>query len=132
MKSLFSILLSLLIFSSCGNEVKKSNNGIPGIKFSKTEFDFGTIQMGEKVTYDFVFENVGDGDLLITKVDSDCGCTVVNYKMESIAPGEKSSITAEFDSSGLPGFQLKKINVFSNAGEPVVLTVSAFVDYELN
>ncbi|NJO90028.1 MAG: DUF1573 domain-containing protein [Chloroflexia bacterium] len=80
----------------------------------------------------FVFENKGKGELLITKVDSDCGCTVADFETKAIKSGEKSTISAVFDSNGLPGFQIKKITVFSNASEPVVLTISAVVDFELD
>ena len=132
MKNYFFILFLAVFAVFCDSEVEKSALGKPVIEFTKTEFDFGTIKMGEKVTFDFLFKNTGEGDLLITKVDSDCGCTVANYQAVAVKPGEKSSIAAIFDSNGLPGFQLKKIKVFSNAGEPVILTVSAVVDYELD
>ncbi len=132
MKNYYVILILAAFAFACSSKEEKSASGKPVIEFVKDEFDFGTIQMGEKVTCDFIFKNKGTGELLITKVDSDCGCTVANYKTRAIKPGEKSSIEVVFDSNGLPGFQLKKISVFSNAGEPVVLTVSAAVDYELN
>jgi hypothetical protein len=132
LKNYIAILLWGIFLVSCTNQEENSSSGTPDIKFLKTEFDFGTIQMGEKVTCDFVFENQGDGDLLINKVDSDCGCAIANYETKAIKPGEKSSITAVFDSNGLPGFQMKKITVFSNAGGPIELIISAVVDFELS
>ncbi len=134
MKNYIAILLLSILAVACASDEDNSGSrsGTPEIKFLKTEFDFGTIQMGEKVTCDFVFDNQGDGDLLINKVDSDCGCTIANFETMAIKPGEKSSIVVVFDSNGLPGFQLKKITVFSNAGEPIELTISAVVDFELN
>lgn len=132
MKNYFIILFLVVLAIACGNSVENSDTGTPAIEFAKSEFDFGTIKMGERVTCDFIFENTGTGDLLISKVDADCGCTIANFKTDAIKPGEKSTIEATFDSNGLPGFQLKKLSVYSNAGEPIVLTVSAVVDYELN
>ena len=126
------VIISIFLLLACTNKKDETNKGLPSIKFSSTEFDFGTIQMGEMVTCDFAYENTGNGDLIITKVDSDCGCTIANFATKAIKPGEKSSIEAIFDSNGLPGFQIKKITVHSNAGKPVILTVSAVVDFELN
>ena len=122
----------MVVFFSCSDQDKQNNGGSPVIKFYQNEFDFGFIQMGEKVTHDFLFINTGDGDLYINKVVSDCGCTIANYKRDAIGPGEQSSLETVFDSNGLPGFQLKKIVVHSNAGDSITLIVSAVVDYELD
>jgi len=128
-----TLILFVAIFTiACANEPKGNSEGTPVIDFYQNEFDFGTIQMGEKVAHDFMFKNIGDGDLYIENVVSDCGCTVVDFKRRAISPGEESSIEAVFDSNGLPGFQLKKITIYSNAGDSVLLTVAAVVDYELD
>ena len=77
----------MVVFFSCSDQDKQNNGGSPVIKFYQNEFDFGFIQMGEKVTHDFLFINTGDGDLYINKVVSDCGCTIANYKEMQLDQG---------------------------------------------
>ena len=128
----FSLSLLTLIITGC-YEVKESREtGVPVLEIDKTDFDFGLIQMGEKVVHRFVFKNKGTGDLVIKNVDSDCGCTAVDYEKNNISPGKESYIEVEFDSEGLPGSQIKKMLVKSNANDSVlILTVSANVNYDM-
>ena len=46
------------------------------ITFEHLEFDFGTIEQGEKVTHTFKFKNTGTESLLIFEARGSCGCTV--------------------------------------------------------
>ncbi len=77
-------------------------------------FDFGTIQQGESTEHTFVISNVGKSDLIIRKVKASCGCTAVKPEKEVIAPGEKTSIKATFNSRGKSGRQNKSITVITN------------------
>ncbi len=98
-------------FSKLTEEQKKN---APKIVASETEYNFGTIAQGEKVKHDFVIKNEGKSDLLIRKVSATCGCTVVNVANKSLKPGESTSISAEFNSSGRSGSQSKAITIISN------------------
>lgn len=126
----FLCIVALLV--ACGQNNEQVRKGSPDIKFEKTEFDFGTILMGEKVSHRFNFMNVGQGDLYIQKVISDCGCTVVDFEKKAIPPGKESYIEALFDSGGMPGLQIKNLFVYANVSDSVItLTLSASVDYSL-
>ena len=48
-------------------------------KFEKETHDFGKIAQGKPVSVDFVFTNVGEEPLIISNVESTCGCTVPKY-----------------------------------------------------
>jgi len=88
----------------------------PKITFEKEEYDFGTIAIGEKVSYSYNFKNTGDAPLLIADVKPSCGCTSLkDWPKDPIAPGESGKITIEFNSSGFPGAISKTIAVNSNA-----------------
>ena len=77
--------------------------------------DFGTVAKGAKVNIDYQFENTGDKPLFITSVRPTCGCTVADYTKTAVLPGEKGSVTAEFDSNhGAVGNIRKSIIVSSN------------------
>ncbi|MGB3618462.1 MAG: DUF1573 domain-containing protein [Catalinimonas sp.] len=86
------------------------------IQFEEKSHDFGDIKQGEVVTYTFNFENVGKAPLVLSNVQTTCGCTATDWPRDPIMPGAKSSITARFNSTGKMGRQNKVITVISNAG----------------
>ena len=86
----------------------------PKIVFEQTEYDFGTIKQGDKVTYQYKFKNEGKSDLIIRKVKATCGCTVPNPEKMVIKPGEESFIKATFNSAGKKGHQSKPITITTN------------------
>lgn len=77
-------------------------------------FNFGKIDQKSKVEHDFVFKNVGKSDLILRKIKSSCGCTVVSPKDKVIKPGKSSSIKAIFSSGTRKGMQNKSITIFTN------------------
>lgn len=87
---------------------------LPVIEFKVKEYDFGKLIQGEKVTYSFKFKNTGDSDLIISQVNTSCGCTVPDFTRDPIKPGEEERIKVSFDSKGRNGFQNKVITVLTN------------------
>lgn len=109
-------------------ENKKVNTYNAVINFENTEYDFGDIMEGEKVSYSFKFTNVGKDDLVITSVSSTCGCTVTDFPKDPIKPGENGTIEVNFNSSGRSGKQVKVITVATNANpSEIQLTIKANV-----
>ena len=131
MTKYFFILISVLFITSCGNNDSKLpadmvNNPVsatgldkdvkmPQISFKKTEHDFGKVIQGEVVSYGFKFTNTGQSDLLIANVSTSCGCTVSEYPVDPIKPGDTKVVEAKFDSRSRIGFQNKRITVLTNA-----------------
>lgn len=121
---------ALLLFAACGsgnNDVDTSliNNPntasgvdkdakMPIIKFEKEQHDFGRLSKGEVVSYSFKFTNTGNADLIISRCDASCGCTIADYPRHRIAPGESGYITVSFRSAGLSGMQIKEVTVAAN------------------
>jgi hypothetical protein len=52
------------------SKVDAAGTGQPRIAFDQKNFDFGTVEAGEKVEHIYTFRNTGDGTLLIHKVRS--------------------------------------------------------------
>lgn len=85
--------------------------------FTDTIHDFGDLQDGEIVTYDFEYENVGKKEILITKAKGSCGCTVPEWDKAPIPPGGKGTMKVTFNSKGRPGYNEKKV-LITTSGLP--------------
>ena len=86
--------------------------------FEETEFDFGTITDGEKVSHTFAFTNDGDEPLILSNAKGSCGCTVPVWPREPIAPGESGEVTVEFNSKNKKGKRNQKVTITANTNPP--------------
>lgn len=96
-------------------ENEKINLDGPYIAFAQPVFDFKEIYQGDKVEHIFEFENTGNKPLIISNVQTTCGCTVPAWPKEAIAPGKKQQIKVVFNSRGKMSKQNKVITIISNA-----------------
>jgi len=143
-KCLFAAILALGLLAACNGNQKeeklstdlvtnpksasKPSEKQPIISFDKTEHDFGTILQGEVVTYSFHFTNSGSMPLIISNVNTSCGCTVGDFSRAPIEPGKEGFIKATYDSKGHQGFQSRSLTVVSNTNpNQTVLRLKATV-----
>ncbi|MEQ8520093.1 MAG: DUF1573 domain-containing protein [Cytophagales bacterium] len=125
MKKVFALALILTVFQFAKAQKlemeaePKAEKGVPVLAFAEEAYDFGDINQGDKVTHVFKFKNEGSVPLLISNVQTTCGCTVPEWPKTPIPPGAESEIKATFNSSGKMGQQNKVITIHSNASEPV-------------
>lgn len=84
------------------------------IEWTDTEFDFGEIDQGEKVSHVYTFTNTSEEMLILTNAKGSCGCTVPEWPKDPIAPGETASIVVQFDSNGKRNKQNKKVTITAN------------------
>lgn len=136
------ILFVAIIFAlfSCAEKKSVKNSGTVNqinaaeqsaqIEFDEEMHDFGLIKSGEILAYSFVFSNKGESDLIINKVEADCGCLKLNFPEEPIKTGEKALIEVEFNSAGMFGKQLKTVEIQSNSKETKHLIIFAEVENE--
>lgn len=88
----------------------------PVMKFLKTSHDFGTIkEEGGKAAVDFEVTNTGNAPLIITRVQTSCGCTASFWTKEPIAPNGKGIVSITYDPTNRPGEFSQLVTVFSNA-----------------
>ncbi len=134
---LFLVMLFAFIFiSSCkevGSEKIKENtsskwihnpqtldsanlkkNYLPKMSFKNKVHDFNTVYEGEKVEHKFSFTNTGNSELIISSVNTSCGCTISDYPKKPLMPAESSFIKVIFDSKNKKGFFHKAIEVKAN------------------
>lgn len=84
------------------------------IELKEKNKDFGNITEGEKVSHTFHFKNTGSNNLIISKVETGCGCTAADYGKAPIPPGKDGKIEVVFNSAGRYGKQYKEISIFAN------------------
>jgi len=93
--------------------------GISGqeFKFEKEIINYGKIKKGDDGNRIFEFTNIGNAPIIIKEIKTSCDCAIPNKPNRPIMPGEKSTLTVEYDTSKIGGFS-KEIIIFSNANEP--------------
>ena len=105
------LLLTFLSIMAFGN----AQTG-PKIEFSDKDntIDYGTISKdSDNGIRSFEFKNTGDAPLVITNVQSTCGCTAPSFPKEPIPPGKSGKIDVKYNMN--PGAIRKTITVESNA-----------------
>ena len=97
-------------------------------KFEKELIDYGKIALNSNGERVFVFTNIGTQPLIITNIQSSCGCTVPKKPEKPIMPGEKGEIKVSYDTKRMGGFS-KQITIFSNAKEATkVIRIKGIVE----
>jgi hypothetical protein len=124
MKKLTIVLVAFITLATITSCRKKGipNAGLPAsilkdtttIEFAETEFNFGKIKQGEKVTHIFKFKNAGQHDLIIANAYGSCGCTVPEYPKEPLKPGAEGEIKVTFNSEGKQGEMHKNVTLQAN------------------
>lgn len=107
---------------------KAQSHPMTSLALSENHYNFGDVKKGGKVSHVYEVTNTGDNPLIISQVKPACGCTAPQYTNTPILPGQKGSVTLEFDSSSFDGLQNKQAEVYANVEQaPIVLTFSANV-----
>jgi Protein of unknown function (DUF1573) len=89
--------------------------------------DFGNIQQGRPVTYEFAIVNKSKTDTLkLEDVHASCGCTTPVWKKEPVAPGASSVITVGYNAYAEGPFE-KTVTIAYNGGQNKVLQIKGTV-----
>jgi len=115
MKKIISFLVLAISFVGLTSMIIQNK---AEFKFEQETHDFGKIPQGTPVSYEFSFTNTGSEPLIISKVESTCGCTVPEYTKTPIKPGDKGTIKVTFDAAAAMPFS-KMVTIRSNAKTPV-------------
>ncbi len=98
------------------------------LEVDQQDFDFQSIYRGDEARHQFELTNGGDVELQITNIRSSCGCTVPSVEKRKLAPGEKTSLTAVFNSDRFRGSVTKHIYVYSNDDKNPITKLSIHAD----
>lgn len=100
-----AFLLGAYIFSNA-QEIKITN-------YENNTVDYGNVNKGSNGKRIIKIQNVGDKPLIISNINTSCGCTVPQWTTEPIAPGKKGEITVTYNTSNLGRFS-RTITISSN------------------
>ena len=114
------IFIGILSFSINAQEKtaeKAVDPNAPVIEFQEDVIDYGKIEQKSDGKRVFTFTNTGKSPLIISRIQSSCGCTVPKKPTEPIMPGKTGEIEVKYDTNRLNGFS-KTLTVYSNATIP--------------
>ncbi|MGJ8733274.1 MAG: DUF1573 domain-containing protein [Cellulophaga sp.] len=113
MKKIVLVLFVGLLAFNLSAQDKKAK-----IEFKTETVDYGKVERGGNGVRVFEFTNTGDAPLIISKVNSSCGCTIPKKPKEPIMPGKTGLIEVKYDTKRPAGPIRKAITVISNAETP--------------
>jgi hypothetical protein len=112
-------------------EAKEANERAmqTSLSFDKIEHDFGNVKAQTPNEAAFKVTNTGDKPLVISNVETSCGCTTSQKPEKPILPGQSDVIAVTFKSNpGQAGEQHKTITVSANTNQKThQLKIRAFV-----
>ena len=111
--------LIVVLFISLFSLGALAQEKIAKIEFKETTIDYGTIEKGADGVRVFEFTNTGNAPLIISKINSSCGCTIPKKPDGPIMPGETNKIEVKYDTKRVMPIR-KTITVLSNAATPTV------------
>ena len=107
----------LLLFVGLLGMTMTAQEAAAKIEFKSETVDYGEIEKGADGVRVFEFTNTGDAPLIITKVNSTCGCTIPKKPEGPILPGKTGEIQVKYDTNRVGPIR-KAITVISNADTP--------------
>lgn len=118
-------IISASIEEDFRNLTEEEKKNAPKAIFNKEVFNFGEIGQNESISKRIELTNKGNAPLIIRKIKSSCGCTVVKPDKKILKPGESTDFKVTFNSGRKKGHQSKVVTVILN--DPQKPTVRLYV-----
>jgi hypothetical protein len=116
MKKIFTLLSVLAIAAAVNAQLINGNTAVAApeaISLKETSFNFGTIPQGKPVYHSFEVFNTGKTPMVISNVQTSCGCTTPEWTKEPIAPGGSKIIKVGYNAAAEGHFE-KFITIIYN------------------
>lgn len=93
--------------------------GGPKLSLSAQSWDFGARWQGQPTETRLVLKNVGDAELQLTDVRTDCGCTAAKPTRDTLPPGEACDLVIQYDTFRPEESVHKRVHILTNEpGQP--------------
>lgn len=125
MKKIIRSVIVLFIISCSSNNIEK--NAL--VTFEEIDYNFGYINLKNEAEHVFNFNNIGKSPIIISEVETSCGCTGVDWTKKPVKPGKEGHVIIKYDAA-FPGTFEKTIKVHYNGKDsPVLLKIRGKVAY---
>lgn len=105
------------LFGADSDKSKKESSDSPqGAKMEVIDeiADFGQVKPKSVHSFAYKFKNVGTEKLVISRVQSTCGCTVPELSKKEYEPGEAGEVKIKYTASSREGEATKHLYIHSN------------------
>ena len=110
MKHINIIIIAFLsVIYGCSTELKPTS-----VRINDTVRHYYPIMTGETLTLSYEIENTGKDPLVISEIQTTCGCIATDNKRRVIPEGQKAIINFEYDSSKNIGYVEHEILLYGN------------------
>lgn len=123
-----SLLVSANIEEDFSSLTPEELKNAPVITFDSKRYDFGNLNQQDVVSHQFIIKNTGKNSLIIRRIKTSCGCTVVTPGKKIIAPDEEIPLMVKFNPRGKEGRQIKAITIISNDPENTTSILRIFAN----
>ena len=114
MKKLSTLLFVIAIAFTLNAQTTAALTTAPDLlSMKETAFEFGIIPQGKPVFHFFEVTNTGKDPMVISNVQTSCGCTTPEWSKEPIAPGGTAKIRVGYNAAGEGHFE-KFITIMYN------------------
>lgn len=118
-----SVQLQSDIRENFGDMTEEQMAAAPKIALSKTTLNFGDVEKGKHVKSTVMYTNNGQSDLIIRKVSSTCGCTVLKTQKDVIKPGKSGKLLITLNTEEKDYNQNNIITVICNDPKAPIHTI---------
>ena len=109
----FAIAIAFIVNAQTSAVNVQATATLDVLSMKETAFDFGTIPQGKPVYHFFEVTNTGKDPMVISNVQTSCGCTTPEWSKEPIAPGGTSKVRVGYNAAGEGHFE-KFITIMYN------------------
>ena len=103
MKKLFTLFFAIAVAVVVNAQPPAATEDVLSMK--EAGFDFGTIPQGKPVYHFFDVTNTGKTPMVISNVQTSCGCTTPEWSKEPIAPGATAKIKVGYNAAAEGHFE---------------------------
>lgn len=89
----------------------------PEIAYKDSILDFGNIKQGEEAMIYTKFKNTGTAALMISGVETSCGCIMVDWPRDAFAPGKEGELKISFNTNEDMGVYNELITIYTNTAK---------------
>jgi hypothetical protein len=123
MKKLYTLFLSIVVAVVINAQTTASPEAL---SVKETAFNFGTIPQGKPVYHFFEVTNTGKDPMVISNVQTSCGCTTPEWSKEPIMAGGTTKIRVGYNAAAEGPFE-KYITIMYNQNLSKQIKISGTV-----